>query len=154
MKIFLQVSNTPLINCFLSVLQSMLQLDPKDPASDVAWKILKKTVQKMTTISLEEGKKQLAFHILTPKMQPAISGDVADSAVLAVSHLPDSVANAPTSVAPPSPLPPPPPPPLSGSRSGSTWAKPKRQCVKVPKPSKEMKKLNWNIIQKSKLEKE
>ena len=72
MEMFLQVSNTPLANYFLSVLQSMLQLDPKDPASDVAWEILEKTAQKMTTISLEEGKKQLAFQNFKPAMQPTM----------------------------------------------------------------------------------
>ena len=52
--------NTPHENYLLSILQSLFQLNSEDPASDLAWRILEKTAQRVTLIdSVDEGVKLL-----------------------------------------------------------------------------------------------
>uniref|UniRef100_A0AAG5CZ76 FH2 domain-containing protein n=1 Tax=Anopheles atroparvus TaxID=41427 RepID=A0AAG5CZ76_ANOAO len=137
--ILAQVAGTPQATPFLSILQHLLQIDPKEQISDIVWDTAETLVHRATLL---EDKETSARLLRAPSVQkfftcphcrgdlsggparrPSIGSSLQPSPSTTFSPPPPAPPPAPQSGAPPPPPPPgcgapppPPPPPLAGGR--------------------------------------
>ncbi|KAH8239970.1 hypothetical protein KR032_009859 [Drosophila birchii] len=118
-----QVADTPQEGPFLSLLQHLLRIDPKEPLSDIIWDTTERLVHRATLLENHEDAVRL---LRTPSSQKfacqSCRGSDASSPTRKPSTQPGSVAVKPPPPPPPAPAlplapaaPPPPPPPVNGA---------------------------------------
>lgn len=106
-----QVANTPQEIPFLSILQHLLRIEPKEPISDIIWDTTETLVHRATLI---EDREDAAKLLRTPSVQkfstcPHCRTDINASPSTRKQSLGPATAHSPP--APPPALPPPLPPP-------------------------------------------
>ncbi|CAH2053977.1 unnamed protein product, partial [Iphiclides podalirius] len=171
-----QVADTPQEIPFLSILQHLLRIDPKEPVSDIIWDTAETLVHRATLLeSREDAAKLLRAPSVQTKMgcmcqhrdtsgagrkqslQRALSPPPPPPPAPA-PPMPSSVPVAPP--APPAPPPlaprgPPPPPPPAGSAPPPPAPAPatleRLPQQETPIPKTKMKTINWNKIPNSKV---
>ncbi|CAK1546855.1 unnamed protein product [Leptosia nina] len=167
-----QVSDTPQEIPFLSILQHLLRIDPKEPVSDIVWDTAETLVHRATLLeSREDAAKLLRAPSVQAKMGCTCQHRDANSArkqslQRALSPPPPPPPApipppaAPLPPAPPAPPPlrgPPPPPPLNSSAPpppGPPAPPPvniKLPQQEIPLPKTKMKTINWNKIPNNKV---
>ncbi|XP_058058441.1 uncharacterized protein LOC131209399 [Anopheles bellator] len=118
--ILAQVAGTPQATPFLSILQHLLQIDPKEQISDIVWDSAETLVHRATLLEDREASVRL---LRTPSVQkffttcPHCRGDLNTGPVprrpSLGSSLQGSSSPSSTTFGPPAPPPPAPPPPLA-----------------------------------------
>ncbi|XP_017021271.1 uncharacterized protein form3 [Drosophila kikkawai] len=117
-----QVADTPQEGPFLSLLQHLLRIDPKEPLSDIIWDTTERLVHRATLLESHEDAVRL---LRTPSSQKfacqSCRSSDASSPTRKPSTQPGGVAVKPPPPPPPAPAlpsapaaPPPPPPPVNG----------------------------------------
>lgn len=109
-----QVADTPQEIPFLSVLQHLLRLDPKDTASDLAWDIAETLVHRATLLESREDATKL---LRSPSLQMNLCCHCRGPDQMCGTSRKTSLSTSNSSTAP---LPPPPPPPIPVTPSSST----------------------------------
>ncbi|KAG5307322.1 FHDC1 protein, partial [Acromyrmex insinuator] len=109
-----QVADTPQEIPFLSVLQHLLRLDPKDAASDLAWDIAETLVHRATLLESREDATKL---LRSPSLQMNLCCHCRGPDQMCGTSRKTSLSTSNNSTAP---LPPPPPPPIPVTPSPST----------------------------------
>ncbi|XP_018349865.1 PREDICTED: uncharacterized protein LOC108753036 isoform X3 [Trachymyrmex septentrionalis] len=109
-----QVADTPQEIPFLSVLQHLLRLDPKDAASDLAWDIAETLVHRATLLESREDATKL---LRSPSLQMNLCCHCRGPDQMCGTSRKTSLSTSNNSTAP---LPPPPPPPIPMMPSPST----------------------------------
>ncbi|XP_045487029.1 inverted formin-2 isoform X1 [Pieris rapae] len=171
-----QVSDTPQEIPFLSILQHLLRIDPKEPVSDIVWDTAETLVHRATLL---ESREDAAKLLRAPSVQAKVgcmcqhrdagsarkhSLQRALSPPPAPPPAPVPPPAAPLPPAPPAPPPapprgplPPPPPPLSGPAPPPLGPPPpppvniKLPQQETPLPKTKMKTINWNKIPNNKV---
>ncbi|KAL0818669.1 hypothetical protein ABMA28_008021 [Loxostege sticticalis] len=169
-----QVADTPQEIPFLSILQHLLRIDPKEPVSDIVWDTAETLVHRATLLeSREDAAKLLRAPSVQAKMgctcqHRDMSGagrkQSLQRALSPPPPPPPAPAPAPPMIPPPPapmlPPPPPlgPPPPPAPPLSLSAPAPPPAPVVDVklpqqetPLPKTKMKTINWNKIPNNKV---
>ncbi|XP_076275391.1 FH2 domain-containing protein formin 3 isoform X1 [Rhynchophorus ferrugineus] len=175
-----QVTDTPQEIPFISILQHLLRIDPKEPISDIIWDTAEKLVHKATLLERRDDVPKL---LRTPSVQSRLfchcqhKNDTSPGS--RKQSLTSNTPLSPTFVAPPPPpgLPPPPPPPpnippappqlqlsvplaknkivQNQSQSSSSTENPtvieKLPQQEIPIPKTKMKTINWNKIPSNKI---
>ncbi|XP_030750836.1 inverted formin-2 [Sitophilus oryzae] len=111
-----QIADTPQEIPFISILQHLLRIDPKEPISDIIWDTAEKLVHKATLLERREDVPKL---LRTPSVQSRLfchcqhKSEPSPSGSGRKQSLPSATPLSPTFVPPPPPpgFPPPPPPP-------------------------------------------
>ncbi|XP_018047518.1 PREDICTED: uncharacterized protein LOC108686621 isoform X2 [Atta colombica] len=120
-----QVADTPQEIPFLSVLQHLLRLDPKDAASDLAWDIAETLVHRATLLESREDATKL---LRSPSLQMNLCCHCRGPDQMCGTSRKTSLSTNNNSTAPPLPPPPPPPIPMTSSPltlpSGSNFVLP------------------------------
>ncbi|XP_013191067.2 inverted formin-2 [Amyelois transitella] len=169
-----QVSDTPQEIPFLSILQHLLRIDPKEPVSDIVWDTAETLVHRATLL---ESREDAAKLLRAPSVQAKVGctcqhrdisgGGRKQSLQRALSPPPPPPPPAPAP-APPSAIPPPPPammipppprapappslpPPAPAPPSPSPLPDIKLPQQETPLPKTKMKTINWNKIPNSKV---
>lgn len=149
-----QVADTPQEIPFLSILQHLLRIDPKEPISDIIWDTTETLVHRATLLENREDSTRL---LRTPSVQkftcPHCRGEATSPsrkqslatqisaflppAVQPIQSVVDSAAAAPPPPPPPPPLSviPPPPPPMAGGYFQSTTTGAAPPAPPPPAPS-------------------
>ncbi|CAB3224740.1 unnamed protein product [Arctia plantaginis] len=169
-----QVAETPQEIPFLSILQHLLKIDPKEPVSDIVWDTAETLVHRATLL---ESREDAAKLLRAPSVQAKVgctcqhrdlsSGARKQSLQRALSPPPPPP---PPVMAPPAGIPPPPapmlpPPPPCGPPPPPVPPPPSATCpappapvidVKLPQqetpiPKTKMKTINWNKIPNNKV---
>ncbi|KAH9639545.1 hypothetical protein HF086_012396 [Spodoptera exigua] len=165
-----QVAETPQEIPFLSILQHLLRIDPKEPVSDIVWDTAETLVHRATLLETREDAAKL---LRAPSVQAKVGctcqhrdisgGGRKQSLQRALSPPPPppppAMAGPPP---PPAPLPPPPPggpppPPVPPPPSSCAPAPPapaldiKLPQQETPIPKTKMKTINWNKIPNNKV---
>ncbi|XP_022815236.1 inverted formin-2 [Spodoptera litura] len=163
-----QVADTPQEIPFLSILQHLLRIDPKEPVSDIVWDTAETLVHRATLLETREDAAKL---LRAPSVQAKVgctcqhrdisAGGRKQSLQRALSPPPPppppAMAGPPP---PPAPLPPPPPggpppppvPPPNCPPSPPTPAVDiKLPQQETPIPKTKMKTINWNKIPNNKV---
>ncbi|XP_045504277.1 inverted formin-2 [Colias croceus] len=174
-----QVSDTPQEIPFLSILQHLLRIDPKEAVSDIVWDTAETLVHRATLLETREDAAKL---LRAPSVQAKVgctcqhrdlSGNARKQSLQrALSPPPPPPAPVPPPAAPlppappappPAPRGPPPPPPLAAPppapppgappapRSGHNIENIKLPQQETPLPKTKMKTINWNKIPNSKV---
>ncbi|XP_037867872.2 inverted formin-2 [Bombyx mori] len=169
-----QVSDTPQEIPFLSILQHLLKIDPKEAVSDIVWDTAETLVHRATLL---ESREDAAKLLRAPSVQAKVgctcqhrdssSGGRKQSLQRALSPPPPPPAPAPPPPCippPPAPmLPPPPPcgpppPPVPPPLSAPSAPIPPAPVMdlklpqqETPLPKTKMKTINWNKIPNSKV---
>ncbi|KOB69923.1 Uncharacterized protein OBRU01_16141 [Operophtera brumata] len=156
LNLHLDVSDTPQEIPFLSILQHLLRIDPKEPVSDIVWDTAETLVHRATLLeSREDAAKLLRAPSVQAKMgctcqHRDVSGGRKQSLQRALSPPPPP----PPAPAPPPPCTPPPPPVFH-----STPIPPPAPVVELklpqqetPIPKTKMKTINWNKIPNNKIQ--
>ncbi|KYM83506.1 FH2 domain-containing protein 1, partial [Atta colombica] len=119
------VADTPQEIPFLSVLQHLLRLDPKDAASDLAWDIAETLVHRATLLESREDATKL---LRSPSLQMNLCCHCRGPDQMCGTSRKTSLSTNNNSTAPPLPPPPPPPIPMTSSPltlpSGSNFVLP------------------------------
>ncbi|XP_043582557.1 uncharacterized protein LOC122567722 isoform X2 [Bombus pyrosoma] len=128
--IFGQIADTPQEIPFLSILQHLLRLDPKDAASDLAWDTAETLVHRATLLENREDATKL---LRSPSLQTNLCCHCrgTDQTCGASRKASLSVNNSTT---PLPPLPPPPPPPVPVDPSGTSSPTQNRVLPPPPPP--------------------
>ncbi|XP_026500117.2 inverted formin-2 [Vanessa tameamea] len=169
-----QVSDTPQEIPFLSILQHLLRIDPKEPVSDIVWDTAETLVHRATLLETREDAAKL---LRAPSVQAKMGctcqhRDMAGSnrkqslqRALSPPPPPPPPAPAPPPAIPP-PLPPappappappiprgapPPPPPAALSPPPPPAQNIKLPQQEIPLPKTKMKTINWNKIPNNKI---
>lgn len=172
-----QVADTPQEIPFLSILQHLLRIDPKEPVSDIVWDTAETLVHRATLL---ESREDAAKLLRAPSVQAKV-GCTCQHRDLSAGGRKQSLQRAlsppppppPPAMAPPPPppgippppapmLPPPPPfgpppPPVPPPPSASCPAPPapvldiKLPQQETPIPKTKMKTINWNKIPNNKV---
>lgn len=163
-----QVSDTPQEIPFLSILQHLLRIDPKEPVSDIVWDTAETLVHRATLL---ESREDAAKLLRAPSVQAKVgctcqhrdtsASGRKQSLQRALSPPPPPPAPAPPPGIPPPPPPVPPPPvppppggppappaPLAPPSPASDIKLPQQE---TPLPKTKMKTINWNKIPNSKV---
>ncbi|XP_026739252.1 inverted formin-2 [Trichoplusia ni] len=169
-----QVADTPQEIPFLSILQHLLRIDPKEPVSDIVWDTAETLVHRATLLETREDAAKL---LRAPSVQAKVgctcqhrdmsSGGRKQSLQRALSPPPPPpppvMMPSPAIPPPPAPmLPPPPPcgpppPPVPPPPSACAPAPPaptldiKLPQQETPIPKTKMKTINWNKIPNNKV---
>ncbi|XP_068619616.1 FH2 domain-containing protein 1 isoform X1 [Battus philenor] len=168
-----QVADTPQEIPFLSILQHLLRIDPKEPVSDIVWDTAETLVHRATLL---ESREDAAKLLRAPSVQAKVGcmcqhrdtsgAGRKQSLQRALSPPPPPPAPAPPAApmappAPPAPPPlaprgPPPPPPPAGITPLAPPVPPPAALEKLPQqetpiPKTKMKTINWNKIPNSKV---
>ncbi|XP_028165437.1 FH2 domain-containing protein 1 [Ostrinia furnacalis] len=162
-----QVADTPQEIPFLSILQHLLRIDPKEPVSDIVWDTAETLVHRATLLeSREDAAKLLRAPSVQAKMgctcqhRDISSAGRKQSLQRALSPPPPPPVPAPPMIPPPpAPLPPPGPPPPPAPPSAPPFAPPSAPSPahvtlpqqETPMPKTKMKTINWNKIPDSKV---
>ncbi|KAL5291519.1 FHDC1 family protein [Megaselia abdita] len=115
-EILRQVADTPQEIPFLSILQHLLRIDPKEPISDIIWDTAEKLVHRATLLENHEDSKRL---LRSPSVQkvscPHCRSDATSPSRKQSVVVPVTTATPPKPPPPPPsvPAPPPPPPPMA-----------------------------------------
>ncbi|XP_066598097.1 uncharacterized protein form3 isoform X2 [Prorops nasuta] len=123
-----QIADTPQEIAFLSILQHLLRLDPKDAASDLAWDTAETLVHRATLLESREDATKL---LRSPSLQTNLCCHCRGTDQACSTSRKASLATAAPQPPPPPPpaqglgpsalvLPPPPPPPLFSHQPAST----------------------------------
>ncbi|XP_037302658.1 inverted formin-2 isoform X2 [Manduca sexta] len=167
-----QVADTPQEIPFLSILQHLLRIDPKEPVSDIVWDTAETLVHRATLL---ESREDAAKLLRAPSVQAKVgctcqhrdtsAGGRKQSLQRALSPPPPPPAPAPPCIPPPPapmlPPPPPfgpPPPPVPPPLSVPSPPVPPAPVMDVklpqqetPIPKTKMKTINWNKIPNNKV---
>ncbi|XP_049885556.1 inverted formin-2 [Pectinophora gossypiella] len=171
-----QVADTPQEIPFLSILQHLLRIDPKEPVSDIVWDTAETLVHRATLLETREDAAKL---LRAPSVQAKVgctcqhrdqsSAGRKQSLQRALSPPPPPPAPVPPAVIPPPPAPmipppprgPPPPPPPALPPPPPSAPCPTSPPVPVidvklpqqetPIPKTKMKTINWNKIPNNKV---
>lgn len=165
-----QVADTPQEIPFLSILQHLLKIDPKEPISDIVWDTAETLVNRATLL---ESREDAAKLLRAPSVQAKVGctcqhRDVSatgrkQSLQRALSPPPmPPIPSAPSGIPPPPPpgIPPPPPPaPPSPPTPPAPHSPPTPPAVvdiklpqqETPLPKTKMKTINWNKIPNNKV---
>ncbi|VVC94743.1 unnamed protein product [Leptidea sinapis] len=148
-----QVSDTPQEIPFLSILQHLLRIDPKEAVSDIIWDTAETLVHRATLLETREDAAKL---LRAPSVQQSLQRALSPPPPVPLPPPPPlPPPAAPLPPAPPAPPPPrgPPPPPLMTSPAPP----PPPQCdvtlpqQETPIPKTKMKTINWNKIPNNKV---
>ncbi|XP_053615394.1 inverted formin-2 isoform X2 [Plodia interpunctella] len=168
-----QVSDTPQEIPFLSILQHLLRIDPKEPVSDILWDTAETLVHRATLL---ESREDAAKLLRAPSVQAKVGCSCAhrdasgagagrkQSLQRALSPPPPPPPPPPASAIPPPPppammIPPPPrappppnqPPPAPAPPSPTPMPDIKLPQQETPLPKTKMKTINWNKIPNNKV---
>ncbi|XP_052750901.1 inverted formin-2 [Galleria mellonella] len=170
-----QVADTPQEIPFLSILQHLLRIDPKEPVSDIVWDTAETLVHRATLLESREdaakllrapsvqakmgctcqhrdisaaGRKQSLQRALSPPPPPPPPAP-APAPPSAIPPPPAPMMPAPPRAPPPPQLPPPPPVPAPPSPAPVVDIKLPQQETPIPKTK--MKTINWNKIPNNKV---
>ncbi|CAL7949453.1 unnamed protein product [Xylocopa violacea] len=125
-----QIADTPQEIPFLSILQHLLRLDPKDAASDLAWDTAETLVHRATLLENREDATKL---LRSPSLQANLCCHCrAADQTCGTSRKASLPVN--NSAAPLPPLPPPPPPPVPVAPSDSNSSNQSRVLPPPPPP--------------------
>lgn len=161
-----RVADTPQEIPFLSILQHLLRIDPKEPVSDIVWDTAERLVHRATLLESREdatrllrspSQKQLACHQLGSR-----KASLSTAAAAPPPPPPPAVPPPPpppTAPPPPPPVPmaPPqlrPPPPAAPSVSPEPQEAANVKLLpqqEIPTPKTKMKTINWNKIPNNKV---
>lgn len=117
-EILRQVADTPQEIPFLSILQHLLRIDPKEPISDIIWDTAEKLVHRATLLESHEDSKRL---LRSPSVQkiscPHCRNDATSpsrkQSVITLSTTTTTPIPKPPTPPTSTPAPPPPPPPMA-----------------------------------------
>ncbi|CAG9765183.1 unnamed protein product [Ceutorhynchus assimilis] len=170
-----KVADTSHAAPFLSILQSLLSIDPDDPLSDIIWENLEKLVQKAIVLDKHEDIPKLARLNSRTKLnctcQQSNSNRRQSGVALNTPYGPLSPPPPNSSSAPPPPpfpqaIPPPPPPiapphippPPPPNQAMRKNLPPDKEPIiellpqqEIPAPKSKMKTVNWNKIPSNKV---
>ncbi|CAH1402324.1 unnamed protein product [Nezara viridula] len=163
-----RVADTPQEIPFLSILQHLLRIDPKEPVSDIVWDTAERLVHRATLLESREdatrllrspSQKQLACHQLGSR-----KASLSTTAAAAAPPPPPPPAVPPPPPPPTAPPPPPPapmappqlrpPPPAAPSVSPEPQEAANVKLLpqqETPTPKTKMKTINWNKIPNNKV---
>lgn len=119
-EILRQVADTPQEIPFLSILQHLLRIDPKEPISDIIWDTAEKLVHRATLLENHEDSKRLLRSPSVQKVSCPHCRSDATSPSRKQSVVPVTATTPPKPPPPPpsAPAPPPPPPPMAMNGCG------------------------------------
>uniref|UniRef100_A0A182N5Z4 FH2 domain-containing protein n=1 Tax=Anopheles dirus TaxID=7168 RepID=A0A182N5Z4_9DIPT len=133
--ILAQVAGTPQATPFLSILQHLLQIDPKEQISDIVWDTAETLVHRATLLEDKEASARL---LRAPSVQkfftcPHCRGDLSGGPARRPS-IGSSLQPSPSTTFSPSQPPPPPPPPVQQCAAAPPPPPPPGGCGPAPPP--------------------